>query len=541
MRTSNRGIDPATTVNGSALFAMKPITKDNCDFPTLRQSGCLYVDKTAWLVKMATDVQSRMFFLARPRRFGKSLMISTLKAMFEGRKELFKGLAISKMNWDWKKKHPVIYLNMGMCAAEDYETFVRGLPLFIEQALNGAGADYDRTLTPSGNFGLAIDKLAAQGRLPVILIDEYDDPVACALRNPDEAEKIRAALAPVYKQMKDRSGKIRFLMITGVSKFTKLSIFSALSSLVDISFDDDYAAMLGYTESELDGYFSEHMAAHAEIMGLSAEAYRAEIKRLYNGYRFWMDEGENVYNPVSINLTMASRKKRFEFHWAETGRASFLMNFLKRGDVLAVDLDNPGRVVKAELDMSDLRAFPVKGMLYQTGYLTIADCKDDLFTLCVPDEEVRRDLSALMSGLVADKDVRWAASLGVRLREADWPEFFEGLKTLYAGAVYGTTEHKVHELSYARCLKFLLQGQGFRVEQEVSHAGGRTDIVADHPCGTYIFELKVNKPPRLAMSQIQRKRYAEPYRAANKPVWSIGLSFNGRTRQFKGGVALPVK
>ena len=520
---------------------MQTISKNNCDFPTLRQSGCLYVDKTAWLHRMATDRGAYFYFLARPRRFGKSLMISTLKAMFQGKRELFEGLAIMDTDWDWSKTWPVIHLNMGMCAAADYETFAQNLPLCMEEGLKGAGVRYDKALTPSGNFGRAIDNLADKGKPPVILIDEYDDPVACALKNPDVAERIRDALAPVYKQMKDRSGKIRFLMITGVSKFTKLSVFSALSSLVDISFEDAYASMLGYTEDELDKYFSEHMEAHRKVMGLSVQAYRAEIKRLYNGYRFWLDEGENVYNPVSINLTMEDRKKRFELHWAETGKASFLMNFLKRGDVLAVDIDEPGSVVKAELDVSDLSSLPIKGMLYQTGYLTIADYESDLFTLRVPDEEVRQDLSALMSGLVADKDVRWAASLGVTLRLAQWDRFFEGIKALYAGAVYGSTEGKTHELSYARCLKFLLLGQGFRVMQEVAHAGGRTDIVAAHPCGTYVFELKVDKPPKVAMSQIQRKKYAAPYRVAGKPVWAIGLSFNGKTRQFKGGRAEPVK
>jgi hypothetical protein len=146
-----------------------------------------------------------------------------------------------------------------------------------------------------------------------------------------------------------------------------------------------------------------------------------------------------------------------------------------------------------------------------------------------------------MTNLVSDRDVLWAVNLGARLRAADWPESFEGLKALYAGAVYGSTEGKPHKLSYARCLKFLLQGQGFRVMQEVAHANGRTDIVADHPCGTYIFELKVDKTPKVAMSQIQRKKYAAPYRAANKPVWVVGLSFNGKTRQFRGGRAEPVK
>ena len=188
-----------------------------------------------------------------------------------------------------------------------------------------------------------------------------------------------------------------------------------------------------------------------------------------------------------------------------------------------------------------MESFPVAGMLYQTGYLTIKDYDGTDFDLCVPDEEVRQDLSALMSGLVADKDVRWAASIGVTLRRARWDKFFEGLAALYAGAVYGTTEGRPHELSYARCLKFLLQGQGFRVMQEVAHASGRTDIVADHPCGTYVFELKVDKPPKLAMSQIQRKKYAAPYRAAGKPVWTVGLSFDGKTRQFAGGVAEAVK
>ena len=523
------------------MHAMKTVSKDTNDFGEIRTNGYVYVDKTAWFHRLATAKGEKMFFLARPRRFGKSLMVSTLKAMFEGRKELFNGLAISKMKWNWKKKHPVIHLNMGFCAAEEFEVFERSLPVMMGKALADVGYAYDRELQPSDNFGNAIDDLAGKGSPPVILIDEYDDPVAKALKNVEVAERVRARLAPIYGQMKDRSGKIRFLMITGVSKFTKLSIFSTLSSLVDISFDDAYASMLGYTEDELDKYFSEHMEAHRKVMGLSAEAYRAELRRLYNGYRFWKFSGEKVFNPVSINSTMSNLSPEFELYWAKTGKASFLMNMLTRDAMLAVDIANLRSVSEAALDVSDLRNFPVEGMLFQTGYLTIRDYKYGLFDLAVPDEEVRQDLSALMTNLVSDKDVIWATNIGARLRDADWPTFFDGLAALYAGAVYGSNEDKVHELSYARCLKFLLQGQGFRVEQEVAHAGGRTDIVAAHPCGTYIFELKVDKPPKVAMSQIQRKKYAAPYRVAGKPVWAIGLSFNGKTRQFKGGRVEPVK
>ena len=520
---------------------MQTVNKDSNDFGEIRSRGYVYVDKTAWFHRLATAEGMKMFFLARPRRFGKSLMISTLEAMFQGKRELFEGLAIMDTDWDWKKKFPVIHLNMGMCAAEDYDRFSTNLPECMKHGLAGAGCKYNSKLTPEANFGNAIDALAKKGTPPVILIDEYDDPVAKALKNVEVAERVRSSLAPIYGQMKDRSGKIRFLMITGVSKFTQLSVFSALSSLVDISFEDNYASMLGYTEDELDRYFSEHMEAHRKVMGLSAKAYRAEIKRLYNGYRFWLDEGENVYNPVSINLTMANQKKRFELYWAKTGKASFMMNFLKRGDMLAFDPSELNSVSEVVFDVSDLRNIPVVGMLFQAGYLTIKDYKYGFYTLGIPDEEVRQDLSALMTHLVADKDVLWAVNIGTKLREANWPAFFDGLAALYAGAVYGSTEGKPHELSYARCLKFLLQGQGFRVEQEVSHAGGRTDIVADHPCGTYIFELKVNKPPKVAMSQVQRKKYAAPYRAAGKPVWAVGLSFNGKTRQFKAGVAESVK
>ncbi len=523
---------------------MQTIAKDTNDFPEIRQSKYLYVDKTAWFHRLATAAGEKMFFLARPRRFGKSLMISTLKAMFQGRKDLFEGLAIMDTDWDWEnEKRPVIHLNMGMCAAADYETFASNLPKVIKRGLLEAGCDYDETSTPSANFGSAIDVLGDKGTPPAILIDEYDDPVAKALKNPDVAEHVRDSLAPIYGQMKDRSGNIRFLMITGVSKFTKLSIFSTLSSLVDISFEDDYATMLGYTEDELDRYFAEHMEAHRKVLGMTAEAYRAEIKRLYNGYRFWLDEGEKVYNPVSINLTMANRKKRFELYWAETGKASFLMNMLKRGDVLAIDPEKLKNVSKAKLDVSNLHKFPVEGMLFQTGYLTILGYNGitGKFTLGIPDDEVREDFSSLMSGLIADKDTIWASEIGGFLQSAEWDNFFDGLAALYAGAVYGSTEGRPHELSYARCLKFLLQGQGFRVMQEVENARGRTDIVADHPCGTYVFELKVDKPPKLAMSQIQRRKYAAPYRAAGKPVWAVGLSFDGKTRQFAGGVAESVK
>ncbi len=318
---------------------MQPIAIGITDFADIRQNGQVYVDKTAWLHRLATDPNCRYFFLARPRRFGKSLMISTFKAIFEGRRELFKGLAIDKTDYDWKK-YPVIRLNFGFAARPTAAEFHRSLLNEVRRALRECGAAFDPEEDPGANFGNAIDYFAERGQQTVVLIDEYDDPVARVLDAPDEAEAIRKELASVYGQMKDRSEKIRFLMITGVSKFTKMSVFSALSSLVDISFKDDYAAMLGFTEDELDKFFGEHLRAHAQTMQLDFAAYRQELKRMYDGYRFGKFTETRVYNPVSVSMTLFSNEPQFIGYWSSTGKSSFLMNFLKSQELAALDFDD---------------------------------------------------------------------------------------------------------------------------------------------------------------------------------------------------------
>jgi len=503
----------------------------------------LYVDKTAYLHRMITSSR-RCCFLARPRRFGKSLMITTLKEIFNGRKELFDGLAIAKTDYVWKR-HPVLHFNFGQCAdATAFENFANSFGARIKAILAEVGCGYDPSLKPGENFGAAIDALAAkasrgEGELPVILVDEYDDPVAKVLHDVPFAEKVRDLLTTFYGQLKDRTEKIRFLMITGVSKFTKMSIFSTLSNLIDLSFDDDYATMLGYTEDELVAYFDDRMHVQAEKMGMTYESYRAELRRLYNGYRFWKLEGEKVYNPVSINLNLAKARCEFEYYWTSTGRASSLMNIIKRGDMLAIDPERLTGVRDSAFDVSDLRALKPIGMLYQTGYLTISDYNPVTrsYGLCVPDEEVRQDLAAVYGSLIAEKDTDWVSTLGVNLLENDFERFFEGLKSLYAGLIYGSTEKSVHEASFARNLVVLLKSQGFRTIQEFSTSDGRCDLVADHACGTYIFELKVNQPATIAMDQATAKKYAEPFVAPGKPVWLVALSFDRDSRRFVEGTA----
>ena len=523
---------------------MKPIPEDTGSFLKIRTANpqMLYVDKTAYLHRLVTSGRSSLF-IARPRRFGKSLMITTLKEIFNGRKDLFEGLAIARTDYEWKR-HPVLHFNFGQCAdATGYENFANSFAARIRAVLAEVGCGYDSALGPGENFGAGIDALAAkamrgEGELPVILVDEYDDPVAKVLHDVPFAEKVRTLLATFYGQLKDRTEKYRFLMITGVSKFTKMSIFSTLSNLIDLSFEDEYAMMLGYTEAELDEYFSDRMHIQAEKMGLDYDAYRAELRRNYNGYRFWKLEGENVYNPVSINLDLAKAGIEFEYYWSKTGRSSMLMNLLKRGDMLAIDPERIGSVRESAFDVSDLRNLKPIGMLYQTGYLTLTgyDPRMKTYKLGIPDEEIRQDLSNLFTAVHANRDTAWASQLGGDLLCGEWDKFFLGLKSLYAGVSYGSTEETVHEASFARNLQFLLAGQGFRMEPERTTSDGRIDLVADHPCGTYIFELKVDRPAAVAMDQATAKKYAEPYLAPDKPVWLVGLSFARDTRRFVEGV-----
>ena len=514
---------------------MRPIATDTHDFPSLRRDGKIYVDKTMFMHRLVANADAKLFFVSRPRRFGKSLTISALKALFQGRRELFEGLAIEKTDWKWGK-YPIIHFEFNDLDTMGLEEFAASLAYHVRSRLEEAGYAYDQSVPMPDNFGRAIKSLSAAngGKGVVILIDEYDAPVGHCLDDVAKAEAVRDRLSAVYSQMKNRTGDIRFLLMTGVSKFTKLSVFSALNNIVDVSQDDDYATMFGYTEEELSANFEEHLRAHAEKMGKSYDDYRAEMKRWYNGFRFAKNVPTTVYNPISVAYTLYRKEPGFSATWATTGRPSMLMSYLKREDMLRIDPEGIRGVSEAEFDVAELRYLRPVAMLYQSGYLTIRDYNplSKSYTLGVPDEEVREDLCTLMTGVAANTDMQWAASLGQKLLNAMWDEFFEGLQSLYAAMAYGSTEWRVHENSYGRCLSFLLASQGFRFTMEAVGADGRADIVAEHPVMVCIFELKVGKSVDKAFVQIREKNYAAPYLASGLPIWLIGLSFDPKTRQL---------
>ena len=519
---------------------MKPIATDTHDFPSIRRDGKIYVDKTEFIYRLIAHNDTRLFFVSRPRRFGKSLTVSALKALFSGRRELFKGLYIDGTDWKWEK-YPIIHFEFNDLTTTSLEEFEKDLAHHVEDRLVAAGFTYDSSRSAHENFGKAITELAAKSRESVkdsdggvvILVDEYDAPVGHALGDIDFAEKVRDRLSAVYSQMKNRTGDIKFLFMTGVSKFTRLSVFSALSNIVDVSQRKEYATMFGYTEDELSANFEEHLHEHARIMGKSYDAYRAEMKRWFNGFRFTPDVKTTLYNPISVALTLDEKSASgFKATWATTGRPSMLMNFLKREDVLRIDPEATQKVRAAAFDVAELRDLQPIAMLYQSGYLTIKDYQSGRYVLGVPDEEVRQDLNMLLTGVAANRSMTWASRLGDHLLEAEWDDFFDGLKSLYAAMAYGPTEGRVHENAYGRCLSFLLASCGYEFKMEDVQSNGRADVVAKNPEMVCVFELKVDEPVDKAFAQIRKKGYAEPYLADGRPIWLIGLSFDSKTRRL---------
>ena len=508
------------------------IAQDTCDFRELRENGYVYVDKTALLHRLVSgQLNGKLFFISRPRRFGKSLMLSTLKSIFRGERDLFKSLAIDALGYDWVE-YPILSFNFATMATETLEAFQTAFVERVGQALRDAGVEYDAAGTPGGNFANAIRTLAKTwGKPVVVLIDEYDSPVSRALDDVAKATAIRDRLAAFYGEIKNNAADLRFMMMTGVTKFTQLSVFSALNNLTDLTLDGNFATLLGYTDDELEANFAPSLRAHAAVMGLSYEAYRAELRRWYNGYRFSPWVKTTVYNPVAVARTLSRRLPVFETTWSETGHASALMRYLAREDLASRDYTRLPATSKDVFDSYDLGKLRPETVLYQAGYLTIKDFNPFLgYTLGVPDEDVRQDLNGLLlsKALGADAgDTR--DGLRTALLTGDFPGFFERLKAFYAHLPYGAKEKPVHEASYQRALYGLLSAGGLRVTAEDRQAQGRADLVAEAMDQVYVFELKVGGTAQEALAQIKAKGYAAPYLDPDKTVHLIGLAFDPAT------------
>ena len=495
-------------------------------FSKVRADNCYYVDKTPYIRRLLDEGEH--YFLSRPRRFGKSLFLDTLKELFEGNEPLFEGLAIHD-RWDWSVRHPVLRLSFGSGLFKEPGHLALNFKEQLAAAERRAEVviDYD---TAPGRFASLLEALHRRSGQPVaVLVDEYDKPILDALEEPEVARANRDFLRSVYAVVKDSDAHIRFSFITGVSKFSKVSLFSGLNNLRDITLNPGYSAICGYTDADLDTVFAP------ELDGLE----RAQVRDWYNGYSWRGDE--RVYNPYDILLLFDTRE--FAAHWFETGTPTFLVDTLFDRRVSALALD--GMVGSAELlSTFDVGDMPTEALLFQTGYLTIERPEprggEMFYRLRYPNREVRQSLNrSLLNRMTGDASRRAAhsARLYDLLLANDFAELRRLFESFFASIPhqwYTNNDIASYEGFYASVFYSYFAGLGLDVTVEDSSSRGRLDMAVRFNDNVYLFELKVVEQARegAAVAQLKAKGYADKYRARGEPIHLIGVEFSKEARNL---------
>ena len=509
---------------------MEKIATDIYTFSRLREGGFTYVDKTDALYAMASGEVGAQFFIARPRRFGKSLAVSTLKSLFLGERDLFRGLAIEP-KWDWSKKWPVLHLDMGSMQARSVDEFRELLVAHLRRRAAELGVDNVEGDIPSVLFTNLIDALSAKspdGRM-VLLIDEYDKPLLGHLMKPDVTE-FRDALKAFYSVVKTLESKQRFTFITGVSKFSKVSIFSDLNNLKDWTMFPQAALLFGYTHEEVLKYFPGRISALAEANGLTDETAFAKIVEWYDGYKF-EENAKPVINPVSLGCCFEAGK--FADYWSATAVPTFLIDILR---------EHPLDFSTVDISESELNAYEpdnprIVTLLYQTGYLTIKSFRQmgasRRYTLKFPNLEIENSFLEKLVGAYVGQDSgkssSYAATAGEALYAHDVPKFLKALKSFFTDIPYSLTDRQ-NEQMWQTIVYVVLRSIGINVNGEVQTHDGRIDMVVDLPQDIYIVEFKLDRPAAEAMEQIRGKDYAGKYALSGKRIALIGISFSSEKR-----------
>ncbi len=496
-------------------------------FVELVEKDCVYVDKTNYIQQLLQSGGSS-FFLSRPRRFGKSLLLSTIKAMFEGKKELFEGLYIAD-KIDWEQQYPVVHLDMSGITKTTAEIFSNSLVHYLKRLGQRAGIELTAPSPAEQLFDLIEELYNKTGRRVVVLVDEYDKPIQDTLHKPELAADIRDILREFYTVLKKQTEKLHFVFLTGVSKISQVSIFSGLNNLNDISLDGQYAGICGYTQEELETSFTEHIGHLAASESLAREQLLEKIKYWYNGYSW---DGETfVYNPFSTLLLLEKRK--FDPHWFDTGTPTFLLELMaERGDFTPVLKDE--LVVSRTFSSSQaLEEMDTIALFFQTGYLTIKKQIGDSYQLEIPNNEVRFSLSNFLLPRMTGKTRYEVKTLvdGFRrgLEQEDQETAIGNLRLLFAHITYDT--HLPYEAHYHALLQMTLLLMGISGQAEVHTDKGRPDMIIQLPGLTYVTELKYTATPEelevaLAegMAQIHRNRYYETAIGKGKKVWLLALA-----------------
>lgn len=497
------------------------------DFKTLRLDNAIYVDKSRYM-ELLVKSPAKFYFLARPRRFGKSLFLSMLKYFFEGERYLFKGLYIDTIDWDWEPR-PVFHIDLNGGEYND----LKNLDIVIDNLLRGWERKYEVTITADNittRFQNVIEKAhESTGKQVIILVDEYDKPLIKNL-DSDRFEEYREKLAALYSNFKTSAQHIQLLFMTGVSRFSKLTVFSGLNNLKDITFSNEFADICGITEKELYSYFKEGIKMIAERYQISFDEMKAKLKKNYDGYRF-AEEGSDIYNPWSV-LNCFDDKK-IAFYWNETGFPSIIVKALRK---MHSDLEE---TFNTECDEEELKGFDLTdpnpvALMYQTGYLTIKDYDPMTGTirLGIPNEEVKSGLFKILIPYYAkfqsEGDSYKVKEFLKWIRQGKPERFMESMQTYFAGVSYMLKMD--NENNFHNAFFLVTNLIGINSDAEVVTSDGRIDMTIKTPRFIYIIELKYDRSAREALDQINRKEYARMFRDDSRKLFKIGVNFSSETR-----------
>ena len=499
------------------------------NFEKLRKNDYVYVDKTELIYRLVKT--GSYYFLSRPRRFGKSLLISTLEAYFQGKRELFQGLAMERLEQDWFQ-HPILHLDLNTAKYESKES--------LNNILNDTLADWEALygttpteVTPELRFKGIIRRACEQtGQLVVILVDEYDKPMLQAIGNDELQNEYRNTLKAFYSVLKTQDKYIKFAFLTGVTKFGKVSVFSDLNNLNDISMDEQYIALCGMTEEEIHHYFEDDIHKLASAQKMTYEETCSRLKESYDGYHF-VENSEGIYNPFSLLNTFY--KMKFGSYWFETGTPTYLVELLKQNhynlEEMAHEETNSEVLNSIYADESPI---PV---IYQSGYLTIKDYDERFgnYILGFPNREVEEGFIKFLMPYytnVNKVESPFEIQQFVKEIESGKPDaFLHRLQSFFADTPYELIRDL--EVHYQNVLFIVFRLVGFYVKAEYHTSEGRVDLVLQTDRYIYVMEFKLEGTAEEAMRQIEEKHYARPFQSDSRQLFKIGINFDNKTRNIE--------
>ena len=508
-------------------------------FKEIIEGHYVYVDKTDLMWKM--QKLSKYIFLSRPRRFGKSLLSSTLHSFFEGRKDLFKGLKVMELEKEWET-YPVIHLDLSMAKNMTTKKELQDRLLFVlNPHIELYGVDADEDLPGKRLAELIRRAYEITGKQVVIIIDEYDSPLLDMLHRED-IEVFRQVMQEFYQTLKPYESMIRFCFITGITKFSQLSIFSTINNLTNISMDSRFSAICGITENELTTTLSEDINMLADSYGYSSDKMHEILKQKYDGYHF-SESSPEIYNPLSLMKAFLHRK--VANYWFETGTPTFLIHQMQHFHTDITSMES----IETSATAFDR---PTEGMtdalplLYQSGYLTIKeyDSEEDVYTLSIPNQEVRVGLTdGLMPAYIgirgSDVHIGFALKFWRALKKNDIELALTEMKAFFAGLPYiEGFKKKLQEVAtvegfYEYTMYLIFSMLNVYVRTQVKCSGGRADMVVHMPNTTYVLELKINGTAKQALDQINSRGYAIPYQTEGKNVVKVGLKFSTESKNIE--------